>query len=448
MLTKSACTLLVIDDDLILGLALKDGMAGPAREVLVATSAAEGLHVCRSRKVDVVLLDQNLPDGEGTELCPKILEANDGCKIIFITGYPEFSHAVKAIKAGAFDYLSKPFEFDELVLVVDRALKTRALERIEAVEKYRASRDSADAVFVGGGAGMREVEHLVSLAAQEEVPVLITGETGTGKNVAAKAIHYRGERRDAPFVSINCAALPENLIEAELFGFERGAFTGATCSKPGLFEVAEGGTLFLDEIGELPLQLQAKLLGVLEDRIIRRLGGTVARPLSVRILAATNLDLAMALRRKIFREDLFYRLNVLQIQLPPLRDRPEDLPALCGWFIRQAARGREIHLPDDELAMLREYHWPGNVRELKNIIERAVILQRDGTIRPYSLLRCGEMPVSPPAEFEENLLPLEKVEERHIRFVLERCGNNFTRTAKVLQVGLSTLKRKMKRYTQ
>jgi DNA-binding NtrC family response regulator len=440
--------LLVIDDDLILGLALKDGMAGPTREVLLATTAAEGLHVCRSRKVDVVLLDQNLPDGEGTELCPKILEANDGCKIIFITGYPEFSHAVRAIKAGAFDYLSKPFEFDELVLVVDRALKTRALERVQVVEKYRASRDSADAVFVGGGAGMREVEHLVSLAAQEEVPVLITGETGTGKNVAAKAIHYRGARRDAPFVSINCAALPENLIEAELFGFERGAFTGATGSKPGLFEVAEGGTLFLDEIGELPLQLQAKLLGVLEDRMIRRLGGTVARPLWVRILAATNLDLAMALRRKIFREDLFYRLNVLQIQLPPLRDRPEDLPALCDCFIRQAARGREIHLPDDDLAMLREYHWPGNVRELKNIIERAVILQRDGTIRPYRLLSGGEMPVSSPPEAEENLLSLEKVEERHIRFVLERCGNNFTRTAKVLRVGLSTLKRKMKRYAQ
>jgi two-component system, NtrC family, response regulator AtoC len=442
---KLGRTLLVIDDDRILGEAIKDGISGPTQEVFLAPTAAEGLFICRNRKVDVVLLDQKLPDGEGIDLCPKILEANERCKIIFITAYPDVGNAVRAVKAGAFDYLSKPFDLEELLLVIERAHKTRALERVEEVENYRSSKDSAGARLIGATGGLRVVDHLVDLAAREEAPVLITGETGTGKNVVAKAIHYRSGNRKAPLVSVNCAALPDNLIEAELFGFERGAFTGAAGPKQGLFEVAEGGSLFLDEIGELPLHLQAKLLGALEDRMIRRLGGTVSRPVAVRLLAATNLDLASAMRAKTFRDDLYYRLNVLHIHLPPLRERLDDLPDLCRCFIDEVSRGKKIRLPDEELQLLRAYSWPGNVRELKNILERAVILQEDGCIYPSRLLQASETPGAPAPPDAAEVLPLEWVEQEHIQFALERFGHNYTQTAKALGIGLSTLKRKLRR---
>ncbi|BCA78758.1 sigma-54 dependent transcriptional regulator [Desulfuromonas sp. AOP6] len=439
-------TLLVIDDDRILGAALKDGLSGPAQEVLLAPTAAEGLFICRRQKVDVVLLDQNLPDGLGIDLCPQILEANERCKIIFITAYPDFSYAVRAIKGGAYDYLTKPFELEELLLVVDRAFKTRALERVEDVENYRAMQESADAVIIGAQSGLAEVERLVDLAASEVSPVLITGETGTGKNVIAKAIHYRSALARAPFVSINCASLPENLMEAELFGYEKGAFTGAGSPKRGLLEVAEGGSLFLDEIGELQPHLQAKLLGALEDRVIRRLGGTASRPVAVRILAATNLDLERAMEEKRFRKDLYFRLNVLHIALPPLRDRLEDLPLLCHAFLEKVQRGRTLRLPGEELTLLRRYSWPGNVRELKNIIERAAILQQEGCIYPSRLIAEDHTSVSPQPTAGAVLRPLEAVEKEHILFALEACEGNLARTARELGIGLSTLKRKVKSY--
>jgi len=436
--------LLVIDDDRILGAALKDGLSGPALEVLLAPSAAEGLDACRHHKIDVVLLDQNLPDGPGSTLCGKILDANERCKIIFITAFPDFNNAVLAIKAGAYDYLSKPFEFEEVKLLVNRAFSTQGLEQARDLESYRAQRDSAKSDLIAGQTGLGEVERMVNLAAHEEAPVLITGETGTGKNVIAKAIHYRSFAAQAPLVCINCASLPESLIEAELFGYEKGAFTGAVNAKQGLLEVAEGGTLFLDEIGELPLHLQAKLLGVLEDHQIRRLGGTVSRPVAVRILAATNLDLDSAMQQNRFRQDLFYRLNVLRIHLPPLRERLQDLPQLCQVILQETARGRTLELPASELRRLGHYHWPGNVRELKNIIERAAILQKDGIIRPSRLIDVESDGPVPAATNESQVRKLEDVELEYILFALDQHQGNLTATARSLGIGLSTLKRKLK----
>ncbi|MCC6346879.1 MAG: sigma-54-dependent Fis family transcriptional regulator, partial [Nitrospirales bacterium] len=265
--------LLIIDDDKLLCDALKDYFRSSGMQVLAAHTGGEGLALCALKRVDVVLLDQNLPDTEGHALCPAILKSNEQSKIIFITAHPSFEGAVKAIKAGAHDYLSKPFEVEELSLAVKNALNTLDLEKIVQIESYKRDKECEETVLIGSSPGLVEMVQLVDLAASTDAPVLITGETGTGKNVAARSIHYKSDARKEAFISINCAALPEGLIEAELFGYEKGAFTGATASRRGIFEMAEGGTLFLDEIGEMPMHLQTKLLSALEDKKIRRLGG-------------------------------------------------------------------------------------------------------------------------------------------------------------------------------
>ena len=438
-------TLLIVDDDRLFSDVLRDDLSASGINVLQAESGGEGLRLFREKRVDVVLLDQKLPDGEGIGFCPAFLAHNDQVKIIFATAYPEFSIAVQAIKAGAYDYLSKPFELDELHLTLQRALKTRELERVEELQNLRRGRERKAALFVGSQGGFAEVDGLVDLAAAEKVPVLITGETGTGKNVVANAIHYRSALREAPIVGINCAALPETLIEAELFGTEKGAFTGATSTRKGLIEMADGGSLFLDEIGEMPLHLQSKLLGVLEDKKVRRLGGNTARQVDVRIIAATNRDLAQAMMEQSFREDLYYRLNVLHIELPPLRQHVQDIPALCEHFLRDISRGRRFSFDSDEMKRLMDYEWPGNVRELRNILERAVILQKNGVIRPSLLI--GQSVARPPAPAASHaILPLEEVEKAHIEAALRQLDGNLSRTAKALGIGLSTLKRKIRGY--
>ncbi|MEW5745734.1 MAG: sigma-54 dependent transcriptional regulator [Nitrospirota bacterium] len=313
-------TLLIIDDDKLLCDAVKDYFGRNSIEVLIANSGGDGLAQCGAAKVDVVLLDQNLPDAEGHTLCPSILKHNEQSKIIFITAHPSFDGAIKAIRAGAHDYLSKPFELEELSLAIGQALKTLALEKVAQVEDYKSHKASEGTVLIGQSDELLEIARLVELASTADVPVLITGETGTGKNVVAKAVHYKSTARKDAFISINCAALPENLIEAELFGYEKGAFTGAATSKRGIFEMAEGGTLLLDEIGEMPMHLQSKLLSVLEDKQIKRLGGDTIRPVDVRIVAATSADLENVLG-KTFRSDLYYRLSVIRVHIPPLRER-------------------------------------------------------------------------------------------------------------------------------
>jgi len=445
-------TLLVIDDDRVFGEALKDEFTSDNLEVILAHTGGEGLKICSGKKIDVVLLDQKLPDLNGDTLCQPILKTNAQTKIIFITAFPTFDNAVQAIKAGAYDYLSKPIELEELRLAVDNSFKVMELERVRQFYNYRIGKEKESHLLVGSFGENNDILRVIDLAASVDSPLLLTGETGTGKNVVAKIVHYKGVNPGAPFIGINCAALPENLVEAELFGYEKGAFTGAVTAHKGMFEIADGGTIFLDEIGAMPLHLQAKLLGVLDDGKIRRLGGQSLIPVDVRVIAATNAKLETMIAQRTFREDLFYRLSVLRIHIPPLRERLDDIPVLCDFFIRQIAGERHIFLPDAEINKLMNYHWPGNLRELKNIMERSLILHGN-TLHPSDLIgkTTGTvssigLPPSPPASNGDKLKTLEELNIEYISHVLHLFSGNYTRCAKALDISLSTLKRKVKEY--
>jgi len=395
-------TILIIDDDKLFCQATGDFLENEGMEVMTALTGAEGLRLCNHNHFDVVLLDQQLPDAEGHTLC----------------------------------------------LAIEKAFRMLSLEKVALFEQYRSTKAGEKSVLIGKSPEFREVVRLVDIAAGADASIIITGETGTGKNVAARAIHYSSPLRDKPFVSINCAALPENLIEAELFGYKKGAFTSATSSKRGLFEMAEGGSLFLDEIGEMPIQLQSKLLGVLEDKKVRPIGGEVSLPVDVRVLAATGKNIEQELG-KTFRADLFYRLSVMQIHMPPLRSRREDIPVLCEHFIQQIAPGSTIELEDGELDRLMAHDWPGNVRELNNVLERAMIIQKGPLITPSRMLLKGSVSdIPPPADAmkTDSIPTLEEMEKQHIRKALDVLSGNYTRTAKALGIALSTLKRKVKKY--
>lgn len=435
-------TLLIIDDDPLFCDSIKEHLKG-SFDVLVAHNGEEGIRVCSSSRVDIVLLDQKLPDTEGYTLCPSILRYNEQTKIIFITAYPSFEGALKAIRAGAYDYLSKPFEIEELSLTIDNALKTLALERVALIENYRSIKESEDSILIGGEK-LSEVQKLIDVAAGTDAAVLITGETGTGKNVVARAIHFKSKKRGA-IININCSTLPENLIEAELFGYERGAFTGAVTSRKGVFEMAEGGTLFLDEIGEMPMHLQTRLLSVLEDGRIKRIGGETIRPVYVRIVAATNTNIEESLGKR-FRPDLYYRLSVIRIHIPPLRSRKEDIPELCRYLLSKIA-GPGVSLEDGEIKRLKEYDWPGNVRELKNVLEMAFLIQKGRVLRPSELLgKDIEITRSGMPNWDDEIITLEEMEKRHIKNTLNRLSGNLTKTASALGISLSTLKRKLREY--
>jgi two-component system, NtrC family, response regulator AtoC len=438
-------TLLVVDDDRLLCRAVADALGSDSMQVVAAHTGAEALRACSAGAVDVVVLDQKLPDAEGHSLCKAILEANETTRVVFVTGFPSFDHALQALKAGAHDYLCKPFELEELALVVGRCLAVRDLQRTERLQRYRSARDRDEAVLVGGLERVREV---VALAAPFDTPVLVTGETGTGKNLVAKAIHFRGQRREGPFVTVNCAALPEQLIEAELFGWERGSFTGAVGAREGMIEMAECGTLFLDEIGEMPLHLQAKLLAVIEEKETKRVGGRVTRAVDARVVAATNVDLESLVAAGRFRSDLYYRLNVIRVHVPPLRERLEDIPALVQSLVaRMASRAGPPSLHPGELERLMSYRWPGNVRELRNVLERSLVLHRD-PLRPSELLSPTGAPRSEearPVRAGEDLA-LSAVEHRHICRVVALHGGNLSRSARALEISLSTLKRKLGPY--
>jgi DNA-binding NtrC family response regulator len=444
--------LLIIDDDKLFGDAVAAFFHTERFQVTCAYSGAQGLAWCRKNKVDVVLLDQNLPDCEGIDICQEILACNDQTKIIFATAFPSFDHAVQALRNGAHDYISKPMELEELKLAVDLAFRTVQLEHVEQVQEFHNRKDLSQNTLLGLDGGLTPVRELIERAADNRSPVLITGETGTGKTVVAKTIHYLQGNSKRPFIDTNCAALPENLIESELFGFEKGAFTGAINRRKGLFEMADGGTLFLDEIGEMPLHLQPKLLGVLDSGIFRRLGGQAECFTDVRIIAATNIDLEQAISNKKFREDLYYRMSVMRIHLPPLRERKEDISLLTEYFLANIAPEKRYVISAEEISRLEKYDWPGNVRELRNIIERSIILGSDNCVYPSKLLR-EKSPADIPskesvAEDPSNvsLLPLAEMEKAYIRRVLDLCLDNRSQAAKILGIARSTLLRKIEQY--
>lgn len=450
MMNKVKKKILVVDDNNIFCESVKDILSNESTEIITANTGKDGLKICTEIKIDVVILDQKLPDTEGVALCPSILRQNDQTKIIFVTAYPSFNNAVEAIKVGAHDYLSKPFEMAELELTVKQAFRTQDLEKTEQIQNYHDNKESEEIDLISGQGVFDEIRKMIDLAAASDAPVLITGETGTGKNVVARAIHYKSNLPKKLFLTTNCAAFPESLIEAELFGSEKGAFTGATSLRRGIFELADGGTLVLDEIGSMPIHLQSKLLGVLEEKRIRRVGGELFKPINVRIIAISNSDLEEAIKNKLFRDDLYYRLSVIRIHIPPLRERKQDIPKLCEYFINKMSRDTKIKMADSELNKLIEYEWQGNVRELKNVIERSLIIQRGHSLRPSQLLRINHSVV--PSSIDNDvikecdIITLEIMEKQCISHALEKYGGNYSQTAKALGISLSTLKRKVKNY--
>jgi DNA-binding NtrC family response regulator len=443
-------TILIIDDNSGFCESVRDLLNDETTEVMIANTGNDGLQICKDKKIDVVILDQKLPDTEGISLCPSILEQNEQTKIIFVTAYPSFSNAVEAIKVGAHDYLSKPFEMAELELTIKQAFRTQELEKAEQIQNYRDTKENEEIELISGQGVFDEILKMIDLAASSDAPVLITGETGTGKNVVARAIHYKSNLPNKLFLTTNCTALPENLIEAELFGSEKGAFTGATTSRKGIFELADGGTLVLDEIGSMPIHLQSKLLGVLEEKKIRRVGGESIKPINVRVIANSNNDLEEAIKNKTFRDDLYYRLSVIRIHIPPLRERKQDIPKLCDYFISKMARDNKVRMADSELNNLLEYEWPGNVRELRNVIERSLIIQHGQPLRPSQLLRVNYTSplgtIEKNANNEQEIVPLEITEKQCIGRALDKFSGNYSQTAKALGISLSTLKRKVKFY--
>jgi DNA-binding NtrC family response regulator len=439
-------SVLIIDDDRLLCEMASDFLATDDLKVMSAHTGKEGLELCSRHYFDVVLLDQKLPDGEGYALCPQIIAHSENVKIIFITAFPSFKNALIAIESGAFSYLTKPFELKELKIAIDKCLRVNELEKAEESLQYQSSRENFAGALIGESGSLASISGLIATAAHSSSPVLITGETGSGKSLVARLIHRHSGRR-GPFMAINCSALPENLIESELFGYEKGAFSGAHATKKGLLEIAENGSVLLDEIAEMGFHLQAKLLGVLDEMQIRRIGGVISHPVQVRIMAATNVALEKKIKDREFREDLFYRLNVIRIHLPPLRERREDIPRLLEVFLREMAPQRKLTLSGRDLEKLKNYHWPGNVRELKNVIERAVIHSQGGSeLQIPSLLPAASRAEESAQEVLGNsseIRTMEEMQRRYAAWTVKKMNHNLTRSAKALGISLNTLKKKL-----
>jgi len=445
-------TILVVDDDHGLResfrLILEDEF-----EVLDVPDGQQALDIVRSCQVDLVLLDIRLPGMDGLEVLERIKGMDEQLDVILVTAVKTVRTAVSAMKLGALDYLTKPFDEDEVLALIRRALEKRALEREVAFLRSELARREDTYEMVGQSPEMRKLAALVGQVARTTATVLIMGESGTGKELLARAIHRQGPRRDRPFVAVNPAAIADTLMESELFGHERGAFTGAYQRKLGRFELAQGGTLFLDEIGSLKPEMQAKLLRVLQEREMERVGGTHTVKLDVRIIAATNADLRQAVAAQTFREDLFYRLNVVRVSMPPLRARRDDIGVLADHFIRRYRQqfGKPVSgLAPEALAALSDYSWPGNVRELQNVIERCVALA-DGPI-----IRLSDLPLEfmiPDARASANAAGALDLEEAHDHFeqqivhrVLDRVDWNQSEAARLLGMHRNTLKVKMARW--
>ncbi len=450
--------ILLVDDEKLVRWSLRDRLVREGFEV----DEAEALQPARARMssdfYDLVILDHRLPDGSGLEAIPELVREGPETAIIMLTAYGTVEQAVRAIKSGAYDYLTKPVDMGELIAVVRRALETTAHLRELRRLKDDQKRIHGPSNLIGRSASMRGVFDMIGkVAASAATTVLLQGESGTGKDVVARAIHYASDRADRAFMNITCTAVPEHLLESELFGHERGAFTDARVGKKGLLELADGGTVFLDEIGDMGPSLQAKILRFLEEKSFKRVGGTRDIKVEVRVIAATNKNLAEAVRERQFREDLYYRINVIPIHLPPLRDRVEDIPLLTAHFVQHFSREFKKHVQGftrNALRALSAYHWPGNVRELRNVVERVMILEsRDllhledlpPEIREYGSAERGEDELVPFALPPRGVV-LEEVEESLIRQALERARGNRTRAARLLGITRDTLRYKLKKF--
>ncbi|HZY30453.1 MAG TPA: sigma-54 dependent transcriptional regulator [Candidatus Methylomirabilis sp.] len=454
-------TILIVDDERTLARSIKLFLAEQGYEAEVAENGEKALELLERLRPDLVFLDMNLPGISGIEMLKRIKEYDRNIAVIIMTAYGSIEGAVEAVKLGAFDYMKKPVDLDELKLLADRALETSRLKQELSYYRQREVRGLAFKGIIGKCEAIREiiarVQQIASL--EETPPILITGETGTGKGLVAHTIHGQSRRASRPFIEINCTALPATLMEAELFGYERGAFTDAKESKMGLFEAAEGGFLFLDEVGDTELPLQGKLLRAIEERTIRRIGGLRDRRVDVRIVAATHRDLESEIQAGRFRKDLYYRLAVITIDLPPLRERGEDILLLATHFLDKfnTKYGKAVRGIEDKAArILMEYPWPGNVRELSHVIERAVLWSHGDRLaeEQLALATSGQARPSPapsPADLARGHLPTEGIdlaawERSLIEQALKESGGNQTKAAKKLGLSRDTLRYRLKKF--
>jgi len=447
---------LIVEDNIDLCQTLADVLRREGHRVKTAYSGEEALDILHAELIDLVLLDIKLPVMNGLQVLEQIKEIDPDILVIMITALTDARPAVEAMRAGAYDYLMKPFELDELKLVVAKALETQSLKREVSHLKRQQLNHFPDSEIFGDTPAIQQVRHLIRAVSQTpRTPVLIQGESGTGKELVANAIHAWSARKDKPLMKINCSAIPENLLESELFGYEKGAFTDAKAMKKGIFELANGGTIFLDEISSMKASLQPKLLRVLETQSFRRLGAVSDINIDVRIIAATNRNLEELVREGSFREDLLYRLKVMVIDIPPLRERKGDILTLTKLFVeshnREFNKNVKAISPEAE-ALLLNYSWPGNVRELKNVIERAVILcngeEITADLLPLELRTRGStaMPLTVVTASESGVQSLEEVERQHILETLKKYRGNKSKAARVLHISRSTLREKLKTY--
>jgi DNA-binding NtrC family response regulator len=436
--------ILVVDDEEIVVRSCLRALDDPEFELDAAHSGAEALGRIDAAAYDVVLLDIMMPEMDGTVVLQRIKESHPDIEVVMVTGLSQIETAVRSMKLGAFDYLSKPFDPDELKLVVRRALERRRLLQENVDLKRQVESRYRFENIIGASPRMQEVFRLIARAAPTNTTVLLTGESGTGKERVARAIFHNSLRKDGPFVAVDCTSLSENLLESELFGHVKGAFTGAVANKRGLFEVADGGTLFLDEIGNIPLAIQAKLLRVLQEREFKAVGDTRTQKTDVRLIAATNKDLKVMVAEGGFRDDLYYRINIFPLHMPPLRERREDIPALAFHFLKafSAELGKKVdELSDDAMNVLLNHAWPGNVRELENTMQRAVILASDHVIRKahlQSIIDAGAAQDAQAPRTGEELKrvkkaarekSVERIEQAFVLEALRRNGWNVTRSA-------------------
>lgn len=449
--------ILVVDDDAVARDLLAEALRKEGYDVEAFSNGADAIERGRQGRVDLVLTDMRMGSVDGLTVLREFKRSSPDTSIVLLTAFGSLEGAIEAIKQGAYDYLAKPFKKEEITLVVQRSLEHCRLVRENA--RFREELKGRDewSPLVGSSPAMLEVYKLVARVSEGRSTVLIEGESGTGKELIARAIHSNSPRRDKPFIPVNCGALPDTLLESEMFGYEKGAFTGAVGAKAGLFEAANGGTLFLDEIGDLGPPLQVKLLRVMQDQEVRRVGGTSSVKVDVRIIAATHRDLEHLVREGKFRDDLYYRLNVVRILLPPLAQRRADIPMLAHHFLQKYAGGSPHavrgFLPET-MTLMEGYHWPGNVRELENAIERAVSLSHGPLIMPEDLpdsIRktaafIEKRPGSNGDRQDEAYLTLEEVEKRHLIRVLKETKGNKVRAAKILGIDRRTLYRMAERF--
>ncbi|AVX29937.1 sigma-54 dependent transcriptional regulator [Carboxydocella sp. ULO1] len=441
--------LIVDDEDSVLDF-LEEVLEEEGYKVFKAVNGQLALELINKHQISVVLMDIKMPGLSGFDILKKIQNENKNINVILMTAYSTTELAIQAMKLGAFDYIVKPFNIEELLLIIKKALEMQQLAseikelRLQLEQVYQPE------TIIGNSSAMQEVYKIIGKVANTNATVLITGESGTGKELVAKAIHFNSNRHNGPFIKVNCAALPENLLESELFGHERGAFTGAVSKKYGLFELANNGSIFLDEIGEISLPIQAKLLRVLQEKEIQRVGGTESIKIDVRIIAATNKNLERMIKEGSFREDLYFRLNVIPIFLPPLRERKEDIPQLVQYFLNKYSIefNKKIKgISNDALRILQNYDWPGNIRELENVCERAVIMTQSNIILPEHLpINLTDFEI----ENDFKHLPLKEIiadiEKKIILKVLEETNWNRTLAAKKLGLNRRSLYAKMKEH--